>query len=74
MAKPGNDLLYAVKLHLATDCRCSGFDQCRIPSVVRGNGNNGQLRVTRTTLTNKLLTLAVVEVVIRENQIITAGR
>ena len=74
MLKSSDDLLYAVKLHLAANCRCSGSNQRSVASVVRRNSDDGQQRMCGATIPNKLLALAVVEVVVRENQIETAGR
>ena len=74
MLKSSNDLLYAVKLHLAANRRCSGSNQRSVASLVRRDSNDRQQRMCGATLTNKLLALAVVEIVVGENQIETTGR
>src|SRR6266516_1377229 len=74
MLKSSNNLLYAVKLHLAANSRCSGCDERSVASLVRRDSDDGQQRMCGATLTNKLLALAVVEIVVRENQIEPARR
>ena len=74
MRQSSNNFLYVVKLHLAANCRCAGFEQRRIASLVRRDSDDEQTGACSATLSNKLLALAVVEVVIRENQIEAAGR
>ncbi len=74
MLKSSDNRLYAVKLHLAANRRCSGCDERSVPSVVRRDSDDGQQRKRGATLTNKLVALAIVEIVIRENQIETASR
>jgi len=74
MLKSSDDLLYAVKLHLAANRRCSGGNQRSIASVMRGNSDDGQTRMCGVTLTNKLFALPIVEVIVGENQIETTGR
>src|SRR5262245_24488922 len=74
MLQSSNDLLDALKLHLAANRRCSSGDECSVAGLVRRNGNDRQARMSGATIPNKLLSLAVVEVVIRENQIKTTGR
>jgi len=69
-----NNLLYVVKLHLAANCRRASFEQRRIASLVRRDGDDGQVGTCNVAFSHKLLALAVVEIVIRENQIIAAGR
>jgi hypothetical protein len=73
MLNSSNDLLYAVKLHLAANRRCSGCDERSVPSVVRRDSDDGQQRMCGATLTNKLFALTVIEIVVGENQIKTTG-
>ena len=69
-----NDLLYAVKLHLAANSRRPGTDQRRVALLVRRNRDDGQARMSGATLTNELLTLAVIEIVVSEHQLEATGR
>ena len=69
-----DDLLNAVEVHLAADNRCSCGKQSGVAGVVGGNGNHTQIGMRGATLSNKLVSFAVIEVVIRKNQIEVAGR
>src|SRR5438105_4153399 len=73
MLESCNDILYAVKLHLAANTRCSGCDERSIASLMRRYSDDGQQRMCGATLTNKLLTFPVVEIVVAEDQIETTG-
>lgn len=74
MHQSSNDLLYAVKLHLATNRRCPGSEQRCVAGLVRRDGDDRQTRQSGATLPDELLALAVVEIVIRQNQVVGAGR
>ena len=65
MQQSCNNFLNVVKLHLATNCRCASSDQRRIASVVRRCSDDKQMRMRGATLTDKLLALAIVQIVIR---------
>ena len=73
MLKSSDDLLYAVKLHLTANSRCSGCNERSVASVVRRDSDDGQPRMCGATLANKLLALPVIEIVVGENQIETTG-
>jgi hypothetical protein len=74
MLQSSDDLLYPVKLHLAANRRCSGSDKRGVASLVRRYGNDRQTRMCGKTLSNKRLSLAVVEIVVRENQVEATAR
>ena len=73
-AKPFDDLLYAVKFHLTADLRRASSNQGRVPGAVRRYRNDGRARICGATLSNKGLSLAIVEVKVRKNEIEAAGR
>jgi hypothetical protein len=73
MLQSSDDLLYAVKFDLATNRRCASGNQRRVAGFVRRYGDDRQARMRGATLANKRLSLAVVEIVVRENQIEATG-
>jgi hypothetical protein len=58
MHQSSNNLLYVVKLHLAANCRCASFDECSVASLMRRDGDDGQVGTCSVALTHKLLALA----------------
>src|SRR5215204_1909904 len=68
-----NHLLYAVKLHFTANRRRSSRNQRSVARLVRRNGDDCQTRVCGATLSNKRLSFAVVEIIVRKDQIEITG-
>jgi hypothetical protein len=64
MLQSSDNLLYTVKLHLASNCQCASSDQCCVASFVRRDGDDGQVGTRSVALSHKLLAFTVVKVVI----------
>lgn len=69
MGQSSDNLLYAVKLHLAAHSTRTSLNQRIIALLMGRDGNHGNVGMGSATLAHKLGPLAVIQVVIGEDQI-----